>query len=144
MILLDAYNNLSIPFHLTTKEFFEIVKQKLKPNGVVVSNVWSPSSNKFHFSHIKTFQQVFPRLYDIKAVGSANHIFISTMQDKSKTLADLQKRVESLFRQVEFPFQVDEFVRTFEDMTEKEVDAEILTDDFAPVDLLRAESPKKK
>ena len=35
IIFLDAYDDQSIPFHLTTKEFFEIVKQRLTPTGVV-------------------------------------------------------------------------------------------------------------
>jgi spermidine synthase len=139
LIFLDAYNDQSIPFHLTTKEFFEIVKQRLKPHGVVASNVWSPGSNQYHFAQMKTLQMVFPRLYEVRAVGSGNHIFISTMEKKDITLADLERRVETVLRQVKFPFDLDEFVRTFEDITQKEVDAEILTDDFAPVDLLRAE-----
>ncbi len=37
-ILLDAFSADSIPFHLTTKEFFQIAKEKLKPNGYVISN----------------------------------------------------------------------------------------------------------
>lgn len=39
VLLLDAYNGASIPFHLTTQEFFQMTKQKLKNDGIIVMNV---------------------------------------------------------------------------------------------------------
>ncbi|RRJ54724.1 spermidine synthase [Paenibacillus oralis] len=38
-LILDAYNNETIPFHLTTNEFFRIASQKLNENGVLAANV---------------------------------------------------------------------------------------------------------
>jgi len=39
IILIDAFNPPTIPFHLATKEFFELVKDRLVPGGVVAINV---------------------------------------------------------------------------------------------------------
>lgn len=39
VLMLDAYNSNSIPFHLITREFFEIGKRKLRSDGIVVMNL---------------------------------------------------------------------------------------------------------
>ena len=41
VILLDAYFTDAMPFHLATKEFFELAQRKLTPNGIVVANLIS-------------------------------------------------------------------------------------------------------
>ncbi len=142
MILLDAYNNEAIPFHLTTKEFYEIVKSRLKPDGVVAANIWGPRTNRFYLSQIKTYQQVFPRLYVVDTVTTNNYIFIATPYDRSMSQTDLQRRITALENQQEFSFRLLPFVRNFEDLTYREVDADVLIDDFAPVESLRSQKVK--
>ena len=44
-ILVDAYRQPYIPFYLVTKEFFELVRDRLTPNGAVVVNVGHPEGN---------------------------------------------------------------------------------------------------
>ena len=39
MIVIDAFYADSIPFHLATREFLELVRERLAPGGVVVVNV---------------------------------------------------------------------------------------------------------
>jgi spermidine synthase len=41
-ISLDVYRQPYIPFYLTTREFFELVRDRLSPNGVLVVNVGHP------------------------------------------------------------------------------------------------------
>ncbi len=139
LIFLDAYNHQSIPFHLTTIEFFRIVKKKTKEDGAVASNVWSPSSNEYHYAQIKTLQEVFPKVYEIKATGSSNHIFISTLRPDDITAKDLRNRMEAIKEQVNLPYNFDPYIATSKDITDKNIDADHLTDDFAPVELLRAQ-----
>ena len=38
LIVLDAFNAQGVPFHLTTREFFEVVRQRLAPEGVFAAN----------------------------------------------------------------------------------------------------------
>jgi len=47
VILLDAFAGDRIPFHLTTKEFLELVQEHLTSDGVVASNLWSPGDTRF-------------------------------------------------------------------------------------------------
>jgi spermidine synthase len=44
-IVLDAYRQPYIPFQLTTREFFEEVRERLTPNGVVLVNVGHPEGS---------------------------------------------------------------------------------------------------
>ena len=45
MIVVDAYRQPYIPFYLATKEFFELVRDRLAPGGVVVVNIGHPDGN---------------------------------------------------------------------------------------------------
>ncbi|EHK00948.1 spermine synthase, partial [Candidatus Haloredivivus sp. G17] len=41
VVVLDAYRKQTVPFHLTTEEFFELIYDKTDDEGIVVSNVIS-------------------------------------------------------------------------------------------------------
>jgi len=45
VVVLDAYRQPYIPFHLTTKEFFAQVRQHLNPGGVAAVNVGRTSTD---------------------------------------------------------------------------------------------------
>jgi spermidine synthase len=60
VIFTDAYNDLSIPYHLTTKEFVAQLKSIMTPDGIVVSNIIDNfQKGAFLPSYIKTLQEVF-------------------------------------------------------------------------------------
>ena len=75
LIVSDVYYSfLSIPIHFTTKEFFELAKNRLNQDGVFVGNFagdLDATSPSFIFSEIKTFKNVFPNSYFF-AVDSAS------------------------------------------------------------------------
>jgi spermidine synthase len=83
-IILDAYQNDYIPFHLTTLEFLKEVKSRLKDDGVVVSNITSQFRNKFFDSMVMTYKKAFPHLYVFKGKKSSNFIFVATASSKIK------------------------------------------------------------
>ena len=45
-IFIDAYRQPYIPFYLTTREFFELVRDRLGPGGVVLINVGHPEGSR--------------------------------------------------------------------------------------------------
>jgi spermidine synthase len=62
VIALDAYFADSIPFHLTTREFLELVRSRLEPGGVVVANVIGTiagDNSKLFRSFMRTYRSVF-------------------------------------------------------------------------------------
>src|ERR1700761_2845779 len=68
IILIDAYRGPFVPFHLLTKEFYQIVKDHLADGGVVAQNV-EPSTMLFDAA-AKTINAVFPQLDFYMAEGN--------------------------------------------------------------------------
>jgi spermidine synthase len=61
LIVVDAYRQPYIPFYLTTKEFFELARDRLAPGGVVVVNVGhAEGSDAFERVLGRTMAAVFP------------------------------------------------------------------------------------
>jgi spermidine synthase len=143
IILLDAYAADRVPFHLTTLEFLQLVKSRLKPGGVAVSNLWEHAVNRFYFAELKTHQQVFPQVYLCKAGDSGNHIVFASVEDKQTTGDQWAGRAASLSAGKDFGFDLADLVRReYEYLTPRPIRETPLTDDMAPVDTLRREHPK--
>ncbi|MEZ5814077.1 MAG: fused MFS/spermidine synthase [Alphaproteobacteria bacterium] len=65
VIVLDIYSGaLTLPEHLATKEFFESVKNRLKPDGKMIANtVLAPNFNSAFSRHFdNTIRSVFPHV----------------------------------------------------------------------------------
>jgi len=60
-ILVDAYRQPYIPFYLATEEFFELVRDRLVPGGVVIVNAGHPEGNDDLEKVLgRTMAEVFP------------------------------------------------------------------------------------
>lgn len=148
MALLDAYFAESVPFHLTTREFLEEVKDRLSPQGVVVANligaVSGPQSRLFR-SMLATYQAVFEQVYVfiVNAPGSVNDttlrniVVVATQGPQRLSVDQLHERAEALINAN--VLQID--VRPFLDsLVQEEIPVAglpLLTDDYAPVDALQ-------
>jgi predicted O-methyltransferase YrrM len=61
VIVVDAYRQPYVPFYLATREFFDLVRERLAPGGAVVVNVGHPEGNDDLETTIgKTMAEVFP------------------------------------------------------------------------------------
>jgi spermidine synthase len=60
IVFIDAFNDLSVPYHLTTRELTQQLRARLAPDGALVANViddWG--HGRFLASYVKTLQSVF-------------------------------------------------------------------------------------
>jgi len=137
MIFLDAYQNDYIPFHLTTVEFLKEIKKKLSPDGVVVANVTSPFRNKRFYAMINTYKEVFPHLYMFKGIKSNNYIFIATADAEKIEGKTVTKRAREIQEARNFDYDLDKVALHFAYYTEFKWRSDILTDDFAPVNIYK-------
>ena len=81
IIGVDAYCPPYIPWHLTTVEFFQIVRQHLTDDGVLVINVGrSPNDRRLIDGLVGTISQVFPSIYVMDVPNSFNSIIYATVQ----------------------------------------------------------------
>ena len=63
VISVDAYRQPYIPFYLTTEEFFELVRDRLAPGGVVIVNAGHPEGqDELEKVLTATMRAVFPRV----------------------------------------------------------------------------------
>ena len=131
IILIDAYRGPFVPFHLLTREFYNLVKSRLNPGGVVVQNI-EPSTMLFD-SASATLKSVFPSvdLYDgggnVVAVG-----YSGPQLPQTELLARAAKAQEKWNPRYDLKTMAGER-RLLTRPTGK-----ILTDDFAPVETMRA------
>ncbi len=103
MIVIDAFYADSIPFHLATHEFLDLVRERLAPGGVVVVNVigsLTGSDSKLLRSLTKTYRSSFPtvllypvydRVTDRNPTYTRNVILVAT-DGAAPTTAFLRQR----------------------------------------------------
>lgn len=146
LIVLDAYFAEGIPFHLATKEFLELVRDHLAPGGVVVSNIIGaldgPQSTLFRALY-KTYGSVFPGLHPFPtAFGLARNatetrtiILISMGRPamRGDEIVTLARRLRAEGR-VRLP--LDRYAADYYDRKIPTDDVPLLTDNYAPVDIL--------
>lgn len=138
VIFLDAYASDTIPFHLTTREFLLMVREHLKPGGVVISNVWVQDVNRYYLSHLRTYQEVFDELHLLKMGQSGSVIFIGTAQKTGLDKRALMERASALVGKYALNVDAPGIIEQgYSNATTMKIDAPVLTDDYAPVDLLR-------
>jgi spermidine synthase len=138
----DAFNDLSIPYHLTTKEFAMQLKRLLKPDGLLLANVIdSFKKGAFMPSYIRTLEEVFGKgnVHLITLSSDYDHIGISTCvvaaSPQKLNMSDFIKAVKGkdgkeMTSHVVPQDQLQQYL--------KERYSVILTDDYVPVDNLIA------
>ena len=138
MIFLDAYKGDHIPFHLTTVEFLKEIKKKLKKDGVVVSNISSESNNKYFWSMVKTYWKEFPQLNIFRAEDSGNFIFIAASERLGRSESDILKQAENIQSEKGINLSLmHSWWWDYRKNNSRIYRVRVLTDDFAPVNLLR-------
>jgi spermidine synthase len=81
IISVDAYRPPYIPYHLTTREFFEQVYAHLSEDGVMVINIGrGPDDRRMIEALATTIRQVFPSIYVMDLPYSFNSILYATRQ----------------------------------------------------------------
>ena len=136
IILLDAFRELGVPFHLSTREFYALVKEHLAPGGAVASNV--VANTKLYLSTLVTLRAVFPTV-DIYPDWSYSNVAeaIAVAAPVSRPSADsLIQRALVLQKQFHFRYSLSALVGK-RATDQKSEEADLLTDDFAPADLYR-------
>jgi spermidine synthase len=131
IIMVDAYRGPFVPFHLLTHEFYELVSERLNPGGVVVQNV-EPSTMLFD-SAVATIASAFDNLVFIEGQGN---IVILAYDGPPKDEAELERIAAERQAQYGFRYPLPDILkRRYAPEVGK---AEPLTDDFAPVEYLKA------
>jgi spermidine synthase len=137
IIMLDAYRGPFVPFHLLTKEFYGVVRSHLNPGGVIVQNV-EPSTMLFD-SSVATIASVFANLEFYKAEGNIVVVaYDGPARDPRQLFQSATQRDAAWhprYRLVDLLGVRQPYAAIRAALAPN---AKVLTDDFAPVEYLKA------
>lgn len=132
VIVGDAFGGISVPWHLTTREFIEEIAARLAPGGIYVMNVIDRPPNAFAEAEAATLLEVFDHGAVLAPLdfleGAAGGNFVLVGSDTPIDAAGLQAALGA--RGADSMTIVDDQVAVWAQ------GAPVLRDDFAPVDQL--------
>ncbi len=141
VIMVDAYQDITIPFQMSSVEFFTLVKEHLTKDGVMVVNMNMRGQEEGNINQYlsDTIAEVFGNVYTVDVAGGTNRELFAS--DSAEVLARADRNLESLkakaaggeTREGEL---ADMMVRVRENLVPYEKGDYLLTDDKAPVELL--------
>jgi spermidine synthase len=135
VIAVDAYRPPYIPWHLTTHEFFELVRERLTDQGTLVINVGrTPEDRRLIEAMVGTLQTVFPTVHVVDVPMTFNSIVYATVQPTDAK--NLHLNVERLATQETSPFLLDVLSRTSANLQPTPDSHIVFTDDRAPIERL--------
>ncbi len=145
-IMMDAYSSNTygsfIPYHLATKEFFQLASEDLTANGVLAYNVIG-TYNEWRAdivgSMYRTMKTVFPHVYHFPAADSRNIVLVGVKaKSGGLTSATLRARLDLLRRaQPKLPAHFGPRLgRIQANAPLSAAKSPVLTDDHAPISKL--------
>lgn len=132
VIMVDAYQDITIPFQMSSVEFFTMVKEHLHENGIMVVNMNMRGKKEGNINQYlaDTIACVFSDVYTVDVAGSTNrelfasdnHDMVSVFDENRENLGDSE--LSALMERVKDKLVVYDKGKY------------IMTDDKAPVELL--------
>lgn len=134
VVMVDAFQQPYMPFHLTTREFLEEIRAHLSPTGVVTFTTGHTCTDyQLVQAFVNTLSQVFPSVYTFDVPGTLNTEVIATMQPT--TLTTFRKNLLNIpFGTLLRPV-ADEALQVVQVATPQRGGI-VFTDDHAPVEQL--------
>ena len=106
LIVLDAFNSTGVPFHLTTREFFEIVRRRLSPDGIFAANFVGQLMGKdgrLFWATYHTIRRQFGQVYVAswairagRAPSAGNLMVYATVSADMLEIGEIQRRAAEL------------------------------------------------
>ena len=131
VIMVDAYQDITIPFQMSSVEFFTLLKEHLRPGGVMVVNMNMHSDEDGNINDwlADTISAVFPYVQTADVPWTTNRELFAAETD---LFADFETRAAAL----ENAELRDLMLRIGAALTPHTPSGRILTDDRAPVEKL--------
>ncbi len=134
VIALDAYRPPYIPWHLTTVEFFEEVRDRLTDDGVVAVNVGRTTTDRRLVEAMSaTLLEVFPTVHTMDVPATFNTILVATQQP---TTSDNLSQNLSALPADDYPLLTQALQSGVDSLVPTVSSDIVFTDNHAPVELL--------
>ncbi|WP_240540877.1 spermidine synthase [Bifidobacterium vespertilionis] len=145
VIMVDAYQDITIPFQMSSTEFFKLVRRHLNPGGVMVvnMNMISDGEGSINEALSDTIASVFgaSNMLTADVPNATNRELFAKATDDGSPLADaargdLVANTAARSGDGELERYMNGVSSRLREVEEPGVDATILTDDKAPVEVL--------
>ena len=132
VIMVDAYQDITIPFQMSTQEFFRMVRSHLTENGVMVVNMNMTSNREDGINAClqDTIASVFENVYTVDVPNCTNRELFASQNPQIVEMLRQNIAAECNPELMEMMQRVSSGIQPCEAGTR------ILTDDKAPVELL--------
>ncbi|HEY7128775.1 MAG TPA: fused MFS/spermidine synthase [Nitrospira sp.] len=151
LIWADAFARHLVPFHLTTEEFFSELRRHLMPAGVLVLNLASSGTGgdlRRAEAVVETMKQSFPVIdtYAVKgpwpsSSKAENLLFFAGRPIEQPETQDLGEKIVALIDKQRLPPEAIALLATRRSQSWRQ--GPVLTDDYAPYDLLMGDETKE-
>ncbi len=131
VIMVDAYQDITIPFQMSSAEFFTMVRAHLKPTGVMVVNLnmYSSEAGSINEWLCDTIASVFPEVCVVDVPRATNRELFASKGGAAE-------RFEALRAELQNAELRAMMARVAGGLTPWEGGGNVFTDDKAPVELL--------
>jgi spermidine synthase len=147
-IILDAFNGDYIPEHLMTKEFLEEIKNLLSKEGILTANTFS--SSKLYGYESATYKAVFGDFYQVGNQYNNNRIILARKSgldknfDREQAVVKKNVNIDKLALELlAIGVDVKKLYKNMKSTAKHQDwpdDSPVLTDQFAPVNLLNIDT----
>jgi spermidine synthase len=132
VLLVDAYRGSAVPFHLTTREFYELAESRINEGGVLLQNVHKLATLRAPM--LETLTEVFDH---VESLDCGYNTILVAYNGAVKTSEAVATRTASFTTAHGLTTPTDEAL-TSRAVYVAKGEHEVLTDDFAPVNALTA------
>lgn len=133
IVMVDAYHDITIPFHMSTSEFFSEIKEHLNPDGVIMININMRSENSSEIVDYltQTLKTTIGKVYKYNVPGTTNTMVFSS--DNIDCMQDFESNIGQLDDQNPLLPLANRVLKNHTEVTDTEY---VFTDDLAPVEKL--------
>ncbi len=135
VIMVDAYQDITIPFQMSSVEFFSLVRDHLKDDGVMVVNMNMRGEEEGNINQYlqDTISAVFSEVYTIDVPGNTNRELFAS---NHSGILDRMEQNLALEGETADPVLSQMMYGVLENLDRYEAGSYLFTDDQAPVELL--------
>ena len=132
IIMVDAYQDITIPFQMSSIEFFTMVRDHLTQDGVMVVNMNMHTDKEGNINEYlaDTISSVFDNVYIVDVPGTTNRELFASQN------GNMILNFEQNLTQIDNPELAGMLQKVSDGLTVYEAGDYLLTDDKAPVELL--------
>ncbi len=133
IVLVDAYHDITIPFHMSTTEFFSQIKEHLKPGGIIMINInmRSDKSTEVEDYLTQTLRTNMQKVYKFSVPNTTNVFVFSS--DNADMLSDFRNNADQLDEKSPVKALAQSIIDNCSEVTDTKY---VFTDDLAPVEVL--------